>query len=314
MNTQFATQRLLSEEPKASDVVGNILDQLDADEQLIAYFVKAVELGYLTPERAIEIFKQTTGLDEMTGSGAVGGGSTTGGGTTAGATFTPGAGEQYASTKAFKGTRKKKYQEDAPRLAGSPAKTTKQGARNLSAYSSVGFTKAPSAEQAGKQIKGVQVKQLWKEGDGSVDVSWSMIEDEVKMLGKRDLGIEPNTPDEARFLNYMKEAFKEGLIRSYNDLLHTVHGYNEPLKESRRYSQFKKEAAIRSKPQQMHEAVKMVNKKLEEIAKLLEFTQQMRQELSEGEELLEYHTNTKKLFEKVHSRVVEIYSKTKKLK
>ncbi|NBR47376.1 hypothetical protein EBU02_00740, partial [bacterium] len=123
-------------------------------------------------------------------------------GSTAGASFTSGAGEQYAA-----GTRKKRMKEDAPRLAGSPAKTTSQGAKNLSAYSSVGFTKAPNAEEAGKKIKGVQVKMLWKEGDGEVEVSWSMIKDTVKMLGKRDLGIEPNSPTGQAFLKDVEEAF-----------------------------------------------------------------------------------------------------------
>jgi hypothetical protein len=135
--------------------------------------------------------------------------------------------------------------EDAPRLAGSPAKTNKKGAKNLSAYSSVGFTKAPSAEEAGKKLKSIDVEELW---------------------------------------------------------------------ESKRYSQFKREAALRSKPQQMHEAAKIISNKLEEINKLLEFTRQMRSELSEGDEVIEYSSNTKKIFEKIHTRVVEVYSKIKKLK
>ena len=39
-----------------------------------------------------------------------------------------------------------------------------------------------------------------------------------------------------------------------------------------------------------------------------------RSELSEGEENLEYKHNTKKVFEKIHSKVVEVYSKVKNLK
>jgi hypothetical protein len=86
------------------------------------------------------------------------------------------------------------------------------------------------------------------------------------------------------------------------------------LYESRAYSQFKREAATRSKPDQLHQAAKMVHNKLDEIEKLLEFTSQMRSELSEGEENLEYKHNTKKVFEKIHSKVVEVYSKVKNLK
>ena len=51
-----------------------------------------------------------------------------------------------------------------------------------------------------------------------------------------------------------------------------------------------------------------------EIEKLLEFTSQMRSELSEGEQTLEYKHNTKKVFERIHSKVVEVYTKIKSLK
>lgn len=233
MNNQFATQFLLSEEDVYSSL-RSMLAQLGAEEDSIKVLVKAVEMGALKPSEAVTIVKKALNIDETS---AVGGGVT--GGPSA-ATFSPGAGEQMAGKKAFK-----KVDEDAPRLAGSKSKTTKQGAKNLSAYSSVGFTKAPDAVEAGKKIKGVEVKELW---------------------------------------------------------------------EGQRYSQFKKETATRSKAEQMHEAVKSIHKKLEEVSKLLEFTSQMKMELSESEDQLEYKHNTKKVLDKIHSRVVEIYSKTKQIK
>jgi len=310
MNNQFATQFLLedledvSHEELPFDIEGMV-------EKAMSFGLTRIEALAMVQE-IIKNFK----LDEDGAAAAPGGGggSTTGGGSTAGASFTPGTGEQYASTKAFKGTRKKKYQEDAPRLAGDPSKTTSQGAKNLSAYSSVGFTKAPNAEEAGEKMKSIDVKMLWKEGNGEVEVSWSMIKDTVKMLGKRDLGIEPNSPTGQAFLKDVEEAFNEGLITSENDLIHFIHGYKETLRESRAYSQFKKQAATRSKDQQMHEAVKMIHNKLEEVSKLVEFAQQMRTELSEGENTLEYKHNTKKIFEKINSKVVEVYTKTRNLK
>ena len=190
------------------------------------------------------------GANGGNGSGAVGG-NTVGGGTTDGASWDPqgptGNGEQYAA-----GTRKKKYQEDAPRLAGNPSKTNKQGSKNLNAYKSVGFTTAPSAREAGKRLKSIDVKDLWEDEEG--------------------------------------------------------------LNESRAYSKFKKEAATRTKDQQMHEAVKTLYNKLDEVSRLVEFAQQMRTELSEGDQTLEYTHNTKKVFEKINSKVVELYTKTRKLK
>lgn len=307
MNNQFATQFLLSE-VDAYDSLRSMLAQLGAEEDSIKVLVKAVEMGALKPSEAVTIVKKALNIDETS---SVGGG--VAGGPSA-ATFSPGAGEQYAGKKAFKKVKEGTFEseehvatfysqdgtanvykrpnktyyaqiegdpsydmeaedaiemakklkkngfdldnpivgslwdytnEDAPRLAGSPAKTNKKGAKNLSAYSSVGFTKAPSAVEAGKKIKGVEVKELW---------------------------------------------------------------------EGQRYSQFKKETATRSKAEQMHEAVKSIHKKLEEVSKLLEFTSQMKMELSESEDQLEYKHNTKKVLDKIHSRVVEIYSKTKQIK
>lgn len=304
MNNQFATQHLREDEREIS------ADELVADLQPI--IDKGLAAG-MSKEEILAIIDQAFSLDED----GMGGGSTTGGGTTAGASFTPGAGEQYASTKAFRGTRKKKYQEDAPRLAGNPAKTTSQGAKNLSAYSSVGFTKAPSAEEAGKKMKSIDVKMLWKEGEQEVEVRWSDIEDHTKKLGRKLHGFKPDSSEELYFLNYMKDAFREGLITSAQSLLTTASNYSEltreDLNESRAYSRFKKETATRSESERMHEAVKMIHKKLEEVSKLLEFTSQMKEELSEANDTLEYKQNTKKVFEKINKKVVEVYSKSKKL-
>ena len=310
MNNQFATQFLLQED-EFSSLEDHMFD-LGADEELIRKFMKAIRLGILKPSQALDIIKSTLKVNEDGGAAAAApaGGSTTGGGVTNGASFTPGTGEQYAA-----GTRKKRVKEgtfeddevaifdggddgltkiykkadgsfygvndnfdftakdeqellrktamwgyklisgtvyeDAPRLAGNPAKTNSQGAKNISTYTDDGFTKAPSAAEAGKKLKSIDVEELWEE---------------------------------------------------------------EPLSESRAYSQFKREAATRSKPDQLHQAAKMVHNKLDEIQKLLEFTSQMRSELSEGEENLEYKHNTKKVFERIHSKVVEVYSKVKNLK
>jgi len=241
MNNQFATQ-FLREEADEFDSLRSMLSQLGASEDAVEVLINAVAKGHLEPSKAVEIVKSTTIHED---GAAAAGGSTTGGGVTNGATFTPGTGEQYAA-----GTRKK-YQEDAPRLAGDPHKTNKQGAKNLNAYGSVGFTKAPSATEAGKHMKSIDVEDLWGE---------------------------------------------------------------DPLTESRAYARFKQEAAVRPKSDQLHQAAKMIHNRLAEITKLLEFTSQMRTELSEGEENLEYKHHTKKVFEKINKQVIEVYSKVKGLK
>jgi hypothetical protein len=345
MNNQFATQFLREdrEELSVEDLIASLRPTLD----------KAIELGISADDVKAMVASAFNLEEDGAAAAPAGGGSTTGGGSTAGATFTPGTGEQTATTKAFK---KKKYQEgvgancvpveeleavlrafqaerteklrqlitkyggtiseDAPRLAGDPSKTNAQGSSNLNAYSSVGFTKAPSAQKAGKKIKGVQVKMLWNEG--TVEVRWKDIEEHTKKLGRKLHGFKPDSSEEKYFLDYMRHAFNQELITSPQSLLTTASNYTdavrEELNESRAYSKFRKETSTRSKDQQMHEAVKMIHNKLEEVSKLVEFAQQMRTELSEGENTLEYKHNTKKIFEKINSKVIEVYTKTRNLK
>lgn len=244
MNNQFATQFL--RETVDPDWLKNYMVSLGADQELIEYTLILIEKGLIQPERAIEIMKQTLGLTEDGGAAAAApaGGSTTGGGVTNGASFTPGAGEQYAA-----GTKKvrKSLGEDAPRLAGEPSKTNSQGTKNLNAYKSAGFTKAPSAEEAGKKLKSIDVEELWEDS----------------------------------------------------------------LNEN--YFRFRNETKMRGKSEQFHEAVKIINKKLDEVNRLLEFTGTLKTELSEGEDNFEVKTNTKKAMDKVRGKVVEAYQKLKQL-
>lgn len=229
MNNQFATQFLREDLENPLDLAVT-LHHMGLTKDSITMLMNAVKAGHLSREEAIEIANSTT--SKQTRNKPVAEMSSTGGGVTNGAAFTPGSGEQYAGTR-------KKYQEDAPMLAGGKK-------ADIHTYTQDGFTKAENAKEAGKHIKGVEVKDLWE--------------------------------------------------------------------ESRQYSQFKRETATRNKPDQMHEAAKIIQSKLHEIEKLLEFTSQMRNELSEGEQTLEYKHNTKKIFEKIHSKVVEVYTKVKSLK
>lgn len=244
MNNQFATQYL--RETVDPDWLQNYMQSLGADEELVQFTLTLIEKGLITPERAIEIMKETLGLNEDGGAAAAApaGGSTTGGGVTNGASWSGGSGEQYAM-----GTKKvrKSLGEDAPMLAGEPSKTNKQGAKNLSAYKSAGFTKAPSAAEAGKKLKSIDVEELWEES----------------------------------------------------------------LNEN--YFRFRNETKMRGKSEQFHEAVKIINKKLDEVNRLLEFTGTLKTELSEGEDSFEVKTNTKKAMDKVRGKVVEAYQKLKQL-
>lgn len=80
------------------------------------------------------------------------------------------------------------------------------------------------------------------------------------------------------------------------------------------YSKFKNETKVRTKPEQYHQAVKAINKKLNEVNKLLKFTETLKTELSEGDTPLEMRHHTKLTMEKIKDQVVEAYRKLKNIK
>lgn len=150
-----------------------------------------------------------------------------------GATFTAGAGEQYATTKAFK--KVKKEAED---------KETKLAAGKAKVY--------------------MKDKWDWKEAPSI-----------------------PNRPSKGGFI--------------YKQLY-------ENLNEN--YSRFKKETKTRTSEQQLHAAMKLAEKKIHEANRILEYTAQLRTELTEAK----VNKNTQKLMEKVTRGIAEAYGKMKKLK
>jgi len=154
----------------------------------------------------------------------------------------------------------------------------------------------------------------FKSGTG-MEYTTKKVEEDAPMLAHGKANISTYTKDgfkkTKRGTSGMKGVIPKDLWGEEDD---TAMEEEAKLEEARNYHQFKKEAQTRTKNQQMHEAAKMINKKLDEINKLLEYTNQMRSELSEGEEQLEYKHNTKALFEKMNKKVVEAYTKLKKVK
>jgi len=150
-----------------------------------------------------------------------------------GATMTPGTGEQYATSKAFK--KSKKEQKDVePKLAAGKAK--------------------------------VYMKDKW---------------------GWKDAPSIPNRPSKGGFI--YKQLFEE-------------------LNEN--YSRFKKETKIKTNEQQFHAAVRLADKKISEANRILEYTAQLKSELS----VIKENKNTQKLMERITRGIAEAYSKMKKLK
>lgn len=80
------------------------------------------------------------------------------------------------------------------------------------------------------------------------------------------------------------------------------------------YSQFRNKTSKREAPEQLHKAVKEIKKKLQEVDKLVKYTNRLRTEISEGEGEVKYSKHTPRALERIQEMIKHIYIEAKKLK
>ncbi len=215
--------------------------------------------------------------------------------------YNKGTGLTKATNILNKGGEIKPISEDAPMYAA--------GKADISTYTQDGFKKV----EGHPKLKSIEPKDLW----GTSPTAMSEDVDEVwdradfpkitKLLDK----IKQQNAD---LYDKIKWALEMDLApHTYDDVeaMATKAGLQLNLQEN--YNRFKKETKIRPKQDQYHEAIKVVNKKLDEVNRLLEFTSRMREELSEGEETLEVKARTAKTMDKLKTKIAEAYKKLKHL-
>lgn len=80
------------------------------------------------------------------------------------------------------------------------------------------------------------------------------------------------------------------------------------------YSKFRNETKTRGKADQFHQAIRQVRKKVQEIHKVFEYVDRLKNELNEGEDGLKYKKHTEAAIAKIREMVSELNSKVKKFK
>lgn len=85
----------------------------------------------------------------------------------------------------------------------------------------------------------------------------------------------------------------------------------ETLQEG--YAQFRNATKTRSKPDQFHQAVKEIKKKMNEINRIFEYVDRLKTELSEGEDL-KYKKYTENAFQQIKESAKSLFLKSTKLK
>jgi hypothetical protein len=83
----------------------------------------------------------------------------------------------------------------------------------------------------------------------------------------------------------------------------------EELNEN--YAQFRNKTKQRQGPDQFHQAIREAKRKVEEVNKIMEYVDKLRNELNEGGENLKYRKHTEKAISQIKESVVNLYKKIK---
>jgi hypothetical protein len=209
--------------------------------------------------------------------------SATGGGTTAGATASTGEGEQY-----FSRGKSKKLSEDAPILAGGKVKDNY-------AVSHFGYKLAPHVPN--RKSKMIDYKQLYENTDEVVAIlkAANMDKDAKQLLMK----------------GYMNGDITAETVKNIVNKM-TGLEVNETVNEN--YARFRNQTKTRSKPEQFHQAIKELRKKVEEIGRLFEYVERMKSELNESGEGMKYKKHTENALKQIRESVTQLFITSRKLK
>jgi len=85
-----------------------------------------------------------------------------------------------------------------------------------------------------------------------------------------------------------------------------------PIKEGR-YSEFKRTTQVRTPSEQMHRAVREIRRKIDEINKLVDYTEKMKTEMKEDVTEVRYLNRTKESLAKISAKIQETNNKIKRL-
>ena len=322
MSIQFETQRLLSEDTE--NRVAFVIKNDELDEMLKTYFSQDIDSidhnkYYLDADKYEEFsnlavssmyeyeydYEKIENIDEE--------GSTSSG---AGA-YLP---SLHATPKKYKGPELKESEDKEPKLAAGKAKVYMK--------KKWGWKEAPSIPN--RKSKMIDYKQLFeRQQTKGVDKNGDEIKigDEVKVLLYKDdgrgevSGFEDNkvlvNVTKGGGSSYMRPnmpMFPANIekIKKDKDDKKKEEEKEDSLQES--YAKFRKETKTRSKSQQFHEAAKLIDKKLKEVNKILEYTNRLKSEIFEDGHCEDCGRRTNKVMEKITKNIAEAYMKAKKMK
>jgi len=227
----------------------------------------------------------------------------TGGGATSG--FATGTGFQHQGKKVK--SEIKNYQKVPKDGKGVPSVFIK-GSKDLSAYKSIGYREVKPSEM-------IDTKYLWagkgglKEALNSIDTVKLDVPLFIRLLeyAGEDAKTDMDLHDVTERVIKLSQSGKTLSMDSYNKIVPS-----KELNESR-YSQFKKQTEIVNPSSQMHVAIKELKKRLNELNKIAGYTKQLRNELSESNDVA-YNKRTEAYLEQLMKETATLYHNLKQIK
>jgi hypothetical protein len=216
-------------------------------------------------------------------------------GTGGSASATSGTGAQYAAPKAF------------PRVAKDYNKT-------------FGTHFAPSIPN--RPSKAITYKELWEAGEydslKSIMTQLGAEEDSIKVLIK---AVEMGALKPSEAIDIIKKTVKRESTddADYDSDTTGAQGLqsSNPLEpdtlNEARYSEFKKMTQVRTPGEQLHRAIREIRRKIDEINKLVSYTEKMKTEMKSDVSEVNYLKRTKEALAKISARIQETSNKIKRL-
>ena len=120
-------------------------------------------------------------------------------------------------------------------------------------------------------------------------------------------------PSDSKVRDYKSlwKSAEKPKYKMYKESLEDI--IKEELLNEGTYNQFKKEIKFRTKAEQLHKAMREVKRKLTEIDRIVEYTQRMKQELSENDGV-QYWGKTEKAVHSISEMVNHLNNKINNLK
>ena len=120
-------------------------------------------------------------------------------------------------------------------------------------------------------------------------------------------------PSDSKIYDYKSFFGKKPTYKMYKENMNIKDIIEQELLNEATYKQFKKEVKHRTKAEQLHKAMREVKRKINEIDRIVDYTQRMKQELSEGDGVA-YWGRTEKAVAQIAEMVNHLTNKINNLK